>query len=54
MVDAEVEHAAHATTTWRKYSYVAGAIVGGLALVEGFIHLSHDHESVSSSHEWHS
>jgi len=27
----------------RKYSYAAGAFVAGLAVVEGFIHLTHAH-----------
>jgi len=41
---AETAHAAHATADWRKYSYGAAAFVGALMLVEGFIHLSHDHD----------
>eukprot|EP00658_Telonema_sp_P-2_P074436 TRINITY_DN6365_c0_g1_i1.p2 TRINITY_DN6365_c0_g1~~TRINITY_DN6365_c0_g1_i1.p2 ORF type:complete len:168 (+),score=58.06 TRINITY_DN6365_c0_g1_i1:70-573(+) len=40
---AERAHAAHATTDWRKYSYAAGAFVGGLLCVEMFIHMTHAH-----------
>eukprot|EP00658_Telonema_sp_P-2_P074442 TRINITY_DN6365_c0_g1_i5.p2 TRINITY_DN6365_c0_g1~~TRINITY_DN6365_c0_g1_i5.p2 ORF type:complete len:108 (-),score=43.21 TRINITY_DN6365_c0_g1_i5:360-683(-) len=32
-----------ATTDWRKYSYAAGAFVGGLLCVEMFIHMTHAH-----------
>merc|ERR1711934_635100 len=40
---AETAHAAQATTDWRKYSYAAVAGVGALAVIEGFVHLSHSH-----------
>merc|ERR1711865_115573 len=42
---AERAHAVQATVDWKKYSYGAGAFVAGLMLIEGFVHLSHDHHS---------
>ena len=45
---AERAHGAQLTTDWKKYSMAAAAGVAGLMVIEGFIHLSHDHHSVSA------
>merc|ERR1711935_835083 len=42
---AEKAHGAQLTTDWRKYSGIVAVGVAGLMVIEGFIHLSHDHHS---------
>merc|ERR1712086_14019 len=46
---AEKAHGAQLTTDWRKYSGIVAVGVAGLMVIEGFIHLSHDHHSAHSA-----
>merc|ERR1712146_245806 len=38
---ATTDHATHATADWKKYSMMGGALVGGIAVLEFFVHMSH-------------
>merc|ERR1712007_219245 len=40
---AMTEHAVQATADWKKYSKMAVAGVGAIAVLEFFVHLSHHH-----------
>merc|ERR1712216_19639 len=40
---ANIAHAEHATADWKKYSKMFAAGVGGVAILEFFVHLSHGH-----------
>merc|ERR1711998_751375 len=38
---ATTDHAVHATADWKKYSFYGGVLVGGIAVLQFFVHMAH-------------